>query len=64
LAGGDAGDFERNYEERNACCTGAASADCGGYVVGPYAVCDPFLGAVDDVMISLADGGCLDVRYI
>lgn len=51
--------FERDDKEGNACCsrTGGAGADGHGGVVGPDAVCDPFLGAVYNVVLPV--GGFL-----
>ena len=64
LACGYAGCFERDDEKGDSCCTRTASSYGGSYVVGPYAVGDPFFGAVDKVVGSLPDGGGFDVRYV
>lgn len=64
LAGCDARDFKGNDEDRDTCCTRAASSDCCCDVVGPDAIGDPFLGAVDNVVVAFSDGRCFDVRNI
>jgi len=64
LACSYAGCFERDDEEGDSCCTRTASSYSSSYVVGPYAVGDPFFGAVDKVVGSLAGGSGFDVRYV
>lgn len=53
-----------NDEEGNTASPGATGAYCCCAEVSPEAVCNPFLGAGNEVVVGLADGGGADVCYV
>ena len=64
LSGRDTLDFERNNQEWDASCPGSSCPDSCCNVVGPDAVRDPLLAAIDDVVIAVPYRSRLDIGYI